>query len=66
MSKGGINNMRDNMREAINDKRVIGNMIIDTLIGIKDSHRDVLTRTEVDDLNRAANFIEDVIREIKE
>ena len=49
-----------------NDKRVIGNMIIDTLIGIKDSHRDVLTRTEVDDLNRAANFIEDVIREIKE
>lgn len=58
--------MRDNMREAINDKRVIGNMIIDTLIGIKDGHRDVLTSTEVDDLNRAANFIEDVIREIKE
>ena len=49
-----------------NDKRVIGNMIIDTLIGIKDSHRDVLTSTEVDDINRAANFIEDVIREIKE
>lgn len=58
--------MRDTMRETINDKRVIGNMIIDTLIGIKDSHRDVLTSTEVDDLNRAANFIEDVIREIKE
>ena len=62
ISKGGINTMR----EAINDKRVIGNMIIDTLIRIKDRHRDVLTRTEVDDLNRAANFIEDVIREIKE
>lgn len=55
-----------NMEMIRNDKRVIGNMIIDTLIGIKDSHRDVLTRTEVDDLNRAANFIEDVIREIKE
>ncbi|MBQ1295451.1 MAG: hypothetical protein IIY21_15515, partial [Clostridiales bacterium] len=55
-----------NMEMIRNDKRVIGNMIIDTLIGIKDSHRDVLTSTEVDDLNRAANFIEDVIREIKE
>lgn len=49
-----------------NDKRVIGNIIIDNLISIKDSHRDVLTSTEIDSLNDACNFIEDVIREIKE
>lgn len=48
-----------------NDKRVIGNMIIDELISIKDRHRDVLTMTEVDSINSAANFIEDVIREMQ-
>lgn len=55
-----------NMEMIRNDKRVIGNIIIDNLISIKDSHRDVLTSTEIDSLNDACNFIEDVIREIKE
>lgn len=47
------------------DIAVYANTIIDGLIAIKDLHRDVLTRPEVDTLNDAANIISHNIKELK-
>jgi len=49
----------------ITDVGVIANVIIDELIAIKDSHRDVLTRSEGETLNDAANIISHNIKELK-
>lgn len=49
----------------IADVGVIANVIIDELIAIKDSHRDVLTRSEIDTINDACNLISHNIKELK-
>jgi hypothetical protein len=49
----------------IADVGVIANVIIDELIAIKDSHRDVLTSSEIDTLNDACNLISHNIKELK-
>lgn len=53
------------MEIKVNDIAVYANTIIDGLIAIKDLHRDVLTRSEVDTLNDAANIISHNIKELK-
>ena len=53
------------MERAVIDVTVYANTIIDGLIAIKDLHRDVLTRSEVDTINDACNLIEANIRELK-
>ena len=53
------------MERAVIDVTVYANTIIDGLIAIKDFHRDVLTRSEVETLNDAANIISHNIKELK-
>ena len=53
------------MERIIKDVHVYANVLIDELIAIKDMHRDVLTRTEVESINDACNLISHNIKEIK-
>ena len=53
------------MERAVIDVTVYTNTLIDQLIRIKDNHRDILTRTEVDALNAACNIIEHNIKELR-
>ena len=54
------------MEGAVIDVTVYANTLIDQLIRIKDNHRDILNRTEVNVINDACNIIEHNIRELKE
>lgn len=53
------------MERIINDIQVYANTVIDSLIRVKDYHRDVLNSTEIDAINDAANLISHNIQELK-
>ena len=53
------------MERVIHDVHVYANVLVDELIAIKDRHRDVLNRTEVESINDICNLVTHNIKEIK-
>ena len=55
----------NDMSRVITDLEVYASTLVDELIAIKDHHKDVLNRSEVDSINDACNLIYHNRKEIK-
>lgn len=53
------------MKRVIADIQVYGNALIDEMCLIKDRHRDVLSRTEIDSINDICNLVQHNLKELK-
>lgn len=53
------------MEKIINNLNTYANTLIDELIKVKDHHRDVLSKSEIDSINDICNLVQHNLEELK-